>query len=94
MDGKVTVNSLGDIDSLLAGNVCAIGVSGVVCAAISFASPQNFNWDDLRTQSESYMVEADSNAALTDSGEDGKEAMDIAYNRQLEARRLPCSQKS
>ena len=78
-DGKVNVNSLGDIDSLLAGNVCAIGVSGLVCVVISLASPQNYNWDDLRTASQTFMVEADSNAVLTDEGEDGKEAMDTAY---------------
>jgi SSS family transporter len=76
-DGKVNVNSLGDIDSLFAGNVCAIGVSGLVCAAISFACPQNFHWDDLRCMTDCFNMADD--ADPTDSGEDEKEAMDIAY---------------
>jgi len=79
-DGKVNVHSLGDIDSLFAGNVCAIGVSGLVCAAISFACPQNFNWDDLRISSELSMVEVNMDDPTDKSGvEDGKKAMDIAY---------------
>ncbi len=42
---------------------------------------QDYNWDDLRTVTESYLVEEDKNAhKLADSDtEDGAAAMDHAY---------------
>jgi len=77
--GVVNVTSMGTIDALLAGNVCAIMVSAVVCIGISLASPQNYNWEDLRTATDAFMVEADRHAKLDDDdGEDGKKAMDKA----------------
>ena len=77
--GFINVDSLGDIDALLSGNLAAILVSGVVCVAVSLASPQNYNWDDLRAQTDSFLVEDDKHAHLAASGEESKEAMDKAY---------------
>ena len=79
-DGKtVDVNSLGDIDALLAANVTALLVSLIVCVVVSLISPQNFDWNVLKEKTDAFMVEKDKHAELDASGDESKEAMDKAY---------------
>jgi len=81
--GVVNVDTLGQIGPLLAGNLCALCVSAFLAFSISMASPQNFDWEVLRRETDSFLVEADKNAHLADSGEESAEAMNIAYKYTL-----------
>lgn len=42
--GKVTIATLGSDYAMLAGNLVAICLSGIICVAISLVKPQNFDW--------------------------------------------------
>ena len=41
-------DGLGTLESMLAGNVCSIVVSGMVCYAISAMNPQNYDWKSMK----------------------------------------------
>ena len=45
---ETTKDTLGEEPAQLAGNCCAIGVSGVILWVISVIKPQNFDWDIMR----------------------------------------------
>jgi len=47
-DGEVNYDTLGQNESMLAGNVTAILLSGIVCFIISLIWPQNFDWKMLK----------------------------------------------
>jgi len=47
-DGKVNYNTLGMNEPMLAGNVVAILLSGLVCTIVSLLKPQNFDWSKLK----------------------------------------------
>jgi hypothetical protein len=46
---------------MLAGNVVAIGFSGIVCVTLSLIRPQNYDWALMK---EIPMIESDENAFL------------------------------
>ena len=51
--GEVTVNSLGNsgLDKhvpFVVGNVVSLVVSAVVCVAVSWRTPQNYDWDTMQ----------------------------------------------
>jgi Na+/proline symporter len=46
--GTVDLVTLGGNYPMLAGNVMAIGMSGIVCAVISMMNPQNFDFNTLK----------------------------------------------
>merc|ERR1711966_314222 len=46
--GTVDLDTLGGNYPMLAGNVMAIGMSGIVCAVISMMNPQNFDFNTLK----------------------------------------------
>jgi SSS family transporter len=75
----VNVATLGGIRPNLAGNLCALCVSAFVAFFVSIAKPQNFDWNELKTKTDSYLIENDKHAHLAASGEESREAMDIAY---------------
>lgn len=77
--GIVDKHSLGDIDALLSGNLAAILVSGLVCIVVSLIKPQNFDWNELKTKTDGFLVENDKHAHLAKQGEDSAEAMDKAF---------------
>jgi Na+/proline symporter len=61
LTGEVTIDTLGGDLPMLAGNLVAIFLSGIVCIVISLIAPQNYDWSlmkDIPT------VEADPNAHL------------------------------
>ena len=60
----------------VAGNVTALGFSLIVTTVLSFAFPQNFDWDVMRTGIR--MIEMDGTDALATSGEDSAEALEGA----------------
>jgi len=86
-DGKcisiVNVDTLGDIDAQLAGNLCALCVSAFLAFSISLANPQNFDWNVLRAETDASLIEDDKNAHLAESGDESAAAMDIAYKWTL-----------
>ena len=86
-DGKcssvINVDTLGTLNAQLAGNLCALCVSALLAIVISLAEPQNFDWDDLRERTDSFLVEEDKNVKLAEDGEESKESLDIAYVRTL-----------
>ena len=45
---ETTKDTLGEEPAQLAGNCCAIGVSGVILWVVSVIKPQNFDWDIMR----------------------------------------------
>jgi len=75
----INVQTLGDINALLAANLCALFVSPFVCVVISLASPQNFDWQVLRDKTDGMLIEDDKAAHLEETGDESKEAMDIAF---------------
>jgi SSS family transporter len=79
----VNVDTLGIIEPLLAGNLCALCVSAFLAISISLTAPQNFDWEVLRQKTDSYLVEDDKHAHLAASGAESKEAMDEAYKWTL-----------
>uniref|UniRef100_A0A383VGD7 Urea active transporter n=1 Tax=Tetradesmus obliquus TaxID=3088 RepID=A0A383VGD7_TETOB len=66
LTGAVTIDTLGGDFPMLAGNVVAIGLSAIVCIAVSFIKPQDYDWALMK---EIPMVEDDPNAFSAD-GED------------------------
>jgi hypothetical protein len=58
----LTINSLGGDFPMLAGNVVAIGFSGLVCVVLSLIKPQNYDWALMK---EIPMIESDENAFLS-----------------------------
>ncbi|GBG60780.1 hypothetical protein CBR_g12518 [Chara braunii] len=54
--GKVTVSTLGENDSMLAGNLVSILLSGVIHVVLSLINPENCDWSNTRAIE---MVEAD-----------------------------------
>jgi hypothetical protein len=56
---------------MLAGNLVAILLSGLICTVVSLIKPQNFDWANL---AEIPLVEEDPNAYLSD-GNDSPEAL-------------------
>ena len=79
----INVSTLGDINALLAANLCALFVSPFVCVVISLAQPQNFDWKVLKAETDGMLIEDDKNAHLADSGMESEEAMDVAYKWTL-----------
>jgi len=75
----VNVDSLGIIEPLLAGNLCALCVSAFVAIVCGLAAPQNYDWAELRTKTDAYLIEDDKHAHLAAEGEESAEAMDKAY---------------
>ncbi len=56
---------------MLAGNVVAIGMSGIICVVVSLIKPQNYNWELMK---EIPLLEDDPNAHLCD-GDASPEAL-------------------
>ncbi|GBF91893.1 urea active transporter [Raphidocelis subcapitata] len=69
--GKITIDTLGSDYAMLAGNVVAIFAGGLICVAVSWMNPQNYNWAEMR---EIPLVEDDPNA-FDMEGEDSPEAL-------------------
>jgi hypothetical protein len=69
--GTIDIDTLGGDYPMLAGNVCALGVSAIVTTIFSFAMPENFDWDIMRNGIE--MVEQDG----TDKLDDGRDSTRI-----------------
>lgn len=59
--GVLTIDSLGGDFPMLAGNVVAIGFSGLVCVVLSLIKPQNYDWALMK---EIPMIESDENAFI------------------------------
>jgi len=57
---------------MLAGNVVAICMSGIICTVYSLIFPHNFEWSKLK---EIPMIEQDGSADLAESGEDSEEGL-------------------
>uniref|UniRef100_A0A383W3Q7 Urea active transporter n=1 Tax=Tetradesmus obliquus TaxID=3088 RepID=A0A383W3Q7_TETOB len=64
MTGVLTIDSLGGDFPMLAGNVVAIGFSGLLCVVISLLKPQNYDWALMK---EIPTIEDDSNAMMEDT---------------------------
>lgn len=79
--GLVTVESLGNQDAFLCGNILALLVSPIVAVAVSLRAPQNYNWEDLDKTTRMYLINDDGGGAEEVSGaeEDSQEAMTRAY---------------
>merc|ERR1712216_621023 len=75
----VNVQTLGIIEPLLAGNLCALCVSAFVAIVCGLAAPQNYDWAELRTKTDAYLIEDDKHTHLAAEGEESAEAMDKAY---------------
>ncbi|KAI8468533.1 MAG: urea active transporter [Monoraphidium minutum] len=71
LTGKITIDTLGGDYPMLAGNLVAIFLSGIVCAIVSCVSPQNYDWAELL---EIPLIEEDPNAYLSE-GADSPEAL-------------------
>jgi Na+/proline symporter len=71
LTGEVTIDTLGGDYPMLAGNLVAILLSGLICTVVSLIKPQNFDWANL---AEIPLVEEDPNAYLSD-GNDSPEAL-------------------
>eukprot|EP01024_Parvocaulis_polyphysoides_P012609 TRINITY_DN145_c0_g1_i8.p1 TRINITY_DN145_c0_g1~~TRINITY_DN145_c0_g1_i8.p1 ORF type:complete len:670 (-),score=124.97 TRINITY_DN145_c0_g1_i8:1431-3440(-) len=70
--GEVTVDTTGENFPMLAGNVVAICMSGIICTVYSLIFPHNFEWSKLK---EIPMIEQDGSADLAESGEDSEEGL-------------------
>eukprot|EP00287_Rhodomonas_sp_CCMP768_P019189 CAMPEP_0202813158 /NCGR_PEP_ID=MMETSP1389-20130828/4623_1 /ASSEMBLY_ACC=CAM_ASM_000865 /TAXON_ID=302021 /ORGANISM="Rhodomonas sp., Strain CCMP768" /LENGTH=783 /DNA_ID=CAMNT_0049484711 /DNA_START=5 /DNA_END=2356 /DNA_ORIENTATION=+ len=83
MYGEVTVDSLGSNYPVLIGNLNALVFSTVIAVVVSFMQGgQNFDWEELDTRTNKYLVEDDPNAHLKhDGGEDSKETMDAVFQK-------------
>lgn len=76
-EGDINVDNLGADYPMLAGNVAALGVSLIVTTILSFAMPQDFDWDIMRNGIA--MVEDDGTDKLAeDSAEGLKKALTYA----------------
>jgi SSS family transporter len=75
----INVATLGDINALLAANLCALFVSPFVCVVLSFLQPQNFDWEVLRKETDGMLIEDDKHAHLDASGSESQAALDVAY---------------
>lgn len=64
MTGVLTIDSLGGDFPMLAGNVVAIGFSGLLCVVISLIKPQNYDWALMK---EIPTIEDDANAMMEDT---------------------------
>jgi hypothetical protein len=73
--GEITVDTLGENYSMLGGNLCAIFVSAIVCAVISWIKPQDYDWQTTR---EIALVEEDGLEKEVDAPEDSSQAMNRA----------------
>ncbi|GBF99241.1 urea-proton symporter-like [Raphidocelis subcapitata] len=71
LSGKITIDTLGSDYAMLAGNLVAICLSGIICVVMSYMSPQNYNWAEMR---DIPLVEDDP-AAFASDGEDSPEAL-------------------
>lgn len=60
--GTINVATLGNDFAMLTGNVLALFTSPIICAIVTWFKPQNYNWEDLRTVTEAYLVEEDRHA--------------------------------
>jgi hypothetical protein len=60
--GTINVATLGNDFAMLTGNVLALFVSPLICVIVSYIAPQNYDWEDLRKVTESYLVEEDRHA--------------------------------
>mmetsp|Transcript_41469 Transcript_41469/g.91099 ORF Transcript_41469/g.91099 Transcript_41469/m.91099 type:complete len:740 (-) Transcript_41469:194-2413(-) len=47
-DGTVDYDTLGQNEPMLAGNLVAILLSGLVCAVVSLIKPQNYDWEEFK----------------------------------------------
>lgn len=74
-DGEINVDNLGQDYPMLAGNLVAICLSGIVCIVMSFIFPQNFDW--VATM-EIPMIEQDGSADLAKEGADSREGLEKA----------------
>jgi hypothetical protein len=63
LSGELTINSLGGDFPMLAGNVVAIGFSGLVCVVVSLIKPQNYDWALMK---EIPMIEDDANTHMVE----------------------------
>ena len=79
-DGVINVATLGQDYPLVTGNLLSLCVAPIVAIAISVAEGgQNFDWKILEENAGKFMVEADKNAILAETGgENSKAAMDRA----------------
>eukprot|EP01025_Chloroclados_australasicus_P032562 TRINITY_DN329_c0_g3_i3.p1 TRINITY_DN329_c0_g3~~TRINITY_DN329_c0_g3_i3.p1 ORF type:complete len:665 (-),score=74.41 TRINITY_DN329_c0_g3_i3:419-2413(-) len=68
----INVDNLGENFPMLAGNVVAIGMSGIICTAYSLRYPHNFDWAKLK---EIPLIEQDGSADLAEEGEDSAEGL-------------------
>lgn len=74
LTGKVTVDSLGGDYPMLAGNLVAIFLGGLICVVVSLVKPDDYNWAEMANIP---LVEDDPNAFLAD-GEDSPEELNKA----------------
>eukprot|EP00965_Chrysotila_dentata_P032160 1072643-Pleurochrysis_carterae.AAC.4 len=49
-DGTVDYDTLGQNEPMLAGNLVAILLSGLVCAVVSLIKPQNYDWEEFKVR--------------------------------------------
>ena len=47
LTGKVTIDTLGGDYPMLAGNLVAIFMGGIICVIVSLIKPQDYNWADM-----------------------------------------------
>jgi hypothetical protein len=73
MEKEINVDNLGKDYPMLAGNVAALGVSCIVTTVLSYAMPQNFDWQVMREGI--HMIELDGTEKLADEGKDSEEGL-------------------
>ena len=80
-EGDINVDNLGADYPMLAGNVTALGLSLIVTTALSFAMPQNFDWEVMKNGIK--MIEQDGTDKLAKEGEDSEDALRDALKYAL-----------
>lgn len=88
--GDINVDNLGTDYPMLAGNVTALGLSCIVTSVLSYAMPQNFDWDVMRQGI--HMIEVDGTDKLAAEGEDSEEGLHSALKCAFHSH--PCSRLS
>lgn len=71
-DGEINVDNLGQDNPMLAGNLVAICLSGIVMVVLSYIFPQDFDWVATK---EIPMIEQDGSADLAKEGVDSEEGL-------------------
>jgi hypothetical protein len=61
--GTINVDTLGNDFAMLTGNVLALFTSPIICAIITYIRPQNYDWEDLKRVTDTYLVGEDRHAS-------------------------------